>query len=211
MKAYFSVRELVFAALTVVGMQVWTIPAIAVSLPWEISVGLLGLSNMAVAPVCSFLLAVALVRIRKPGAVLLVTGLYALAALLGPGIYVATFIFMGGLFAEIVCSVLFRGYRTGPAQVAGPVLYHLGMFPAVLLLRYVGVLQNPYPNAEVWAYPIALLGIATLSALGAVLGVKVARELVRAGKLRTDDPLTIPLAPEGDPPTPEPQKEAAGS
>jgi hypothetical protein len=210
-KGYFSVRELVFAAITVVGMQVWTIPAIAVSLPWELSSGVLGLSNMAVAPVCSFLLAVALVRIRKPGAVLLITGIYALAAMMGPGVYVACFILMGGLISELVCSAVFRGYRTAAAQVAGPVLYHLGMFPSVIFLRSIGVLSSNTPLGAYpwWAYLVAAVGITVASAAGAVLGVRVARELVKAGKLRADDPKPAEPAPAVTPIAEEPMRVSA--
>lgn len=188
-RAYFSTRELVFAALTVVAMQIWTIPAIALTLPSELSLGVMGLSNMAVAPVCSFLMAIALVRLRKPGSVLLITGLYAAAAAMGPGIYISLFILMGGVFSEVVCTLAFRGYYRPAAVVAGPTLYHVGMFPSTLFLRAVGLLNNPLGKPAPWAYAVAVVGIAIAALIGSLLGLKVAQELVRAGKLRSDAPV----------------------
>jgi hypothetical protein len=187
-RAYFSTRELVFAALTVVAMQIWTIPAIALTLPSEMSLGVMGLSNMAVAPVCSLLMAIALVRLRKPGSVLLITGLYGAAAMMGPGLYITLFILMGGVFSEVVCTLAFRGYYRSAAVVAGPTLYHVGMFPATLFLRAVGLLNNPLGTAAPWAYAVALAGITIAALAGSLLGLKVAQELVRAGKLRSDAP-----------------------
>ncbi len=187
-RAYFSTRELVFAALTVVAMQIWTIPAIALTLPSELTLGVMGLSNMAVAPVCSFLMAIALVRLRKPGSVLLITGLYAAAAAMGPGVYISLFILMGGVFAEVVCTLVFRGYHRWEAVVAGPTLYHVGMFPSTLVLRSVGLLNDPLGVTAPWAYAVAVLGITIAALVGSLLGLKVAQELVRAGKLRSDAP-----------------------
>jgi hypothetical protein len=188
--SYFSTRELVFAAMTVVAMQIWTIPAIALTLPAELSLGAVGLSSMAVAPVCSALLAIALVRLRRRGSLLLVTGLYAAIAAMGPGVYVALFVLIGGLVAEAVNLAIFGGYRTRAAVLAGPTLYHLAMFPATLVLRAVGLLNNPLGQIAPWLYAASFASVGILAFLGGLAKLRVEEPSIR---------VVEPAAPAGRP------------
>lgn len=180
MSGYFSTREYVLAALLAGALLVTASIIIPLTLPLRIP----GLANAANAPFASFFLVIGLARMRKPGSLLLILGLYAVACLLiHPVIF--SFILTGALVAEGVSWLLFRGFATPTAQVTGVVLYEVTAFPAAMLFSLWLLPARALKPA--WYVFLAAEGaIVATSLLGCFAGLKVARELARAGKLNLE-------------------------
>ncbi|MFP4475679.1 MAG: hypothetical protein ACLFOY_08955 [Desulfatibacillaceae bacterium] len=179
-RGYWQTREYVFAAMISAALLVVASVVIPFTLPLRIP----GLANAVNGLFGSFFVVIGLARLRKPGALLLITGIYALICLMiSPLIF--GFILFGGVFGEIVCTLVFRGYRGTVAPVVGALLYEMGMFPAAMLLS-VFFLPERYTEIAWWVFLVAEAAIFTTSLAGALLGIKVARELARAGKLRLE-------------------------
>ena len=177
---YWTTREYVFAAMTSVALLVVASVVIPFTLPLRIP----GLTNAVNGLFGSFFLVIGLVRLRKPGSLLLITGVYSLICLsISPLIF--GFVLTGGVFGELVCSLLFRGYRGKVAPVCGAILYEMGMFPAAMGLSFF-FLPLRYTEMAPWIFGVAELAIFTTSLIGALVGLKVAAELSRAGKLQLE-------------------------
>jgi hypothetical protein len=178
--AYWTTREYVFAAMTSVALLVVASIVIPFTLPLRIP----GLVNAVNGLFGSFFLVIGLIRLRKPGSLLLITGIYSLICLsVSPVVF--GFVLTGGVFGELVCSLVFRGYRGKLAPVCGAVLYEMGMFPAAMVLS-IFFLPERYTEIAPWIFIVAELVIFTTATAGALAGLKVAGELARAGKLQLE-------------------------
>jgi|UniRef100_A0A7C5AMJ2 energy-coupling factor transport system substrate-specific component len=178
---YFSTREYVLAALLAGALLVTASIVIPLTLPLRIP----GLANAVNAPFASFFLVIGLARLRKPGSLLLILGLYATVCLLiHPVIF--SFIMAGALVAEGVCWLLFRGFATPRSQVSGVVLYEVTSFPAAMLFS-LWLLPARALKPAWYVFLVAEAAIVVTSLAGCLLGLKVARELARAGKLALED------------------------
>ncbi|MFZ2087842.1 MAG: hypothetical protein WAU47_04640 [Desulfobaccales bacterium] len=178
---YFTTREYVFAALLAGALLAVSSIIIPLTLPLRIP----GLANAVNAPFASFFLVIGLARLRKPGSLLLILGIYALICLMiHPVIFF--FIMTGAMVAEIVCWLIFRGFRTPKAQVTGVILYELASFPAAMLFS-LWLMPARALKPALWVFIVAEAAIFITALLGALAGLKVARELARAGKLHIED------------------------
>ncbi len=180
MRGYFSTREYVLAALLAGALLVTASVIIPLTLPLRIP----GLANAANAPLASFFLVIGLARLRKPGSLLLILGLYALTCLLiHPVIF--SFILTGALVAEGVSWLLFRGFATPRAQVAGVLLYEMTSFPAAMLFS-LWLLPARALKPAWYVFLAAEAAIVVTTLAGCLAGLKVARELAQAGKLNLE-------------------------
>ncbi len=177
----FTTREYVFAALLAGALLATSSIIIPLTLPLRIP----GLANTANAPFAAFFLVIGLARLRKPGSLLLINGIYALICLMIHPI-IFSFIMAGTLFSELVSWLIFRGFRSGPAQVSGAVFYEVGSFPAAMLFSLFFMPQRAMKPA-LWVFCVAEIAIIVASLVGGLAGLKVARELARAGKLQIED------------------------
>ncbi len=66
--------------------------------------------------------------------------------------------------------------------VVGAVLYEMGMFPFAMLLSFF-FLPERYGAVAPWIFLVAETAIFTTSLVGSLIGLKLARELARAGRL----------------------------
>lgn len=177
---YFTTREYVFAALLAGALLVTSSIIIPLTLPLRIP----GLANAVNAPFASFFLVIGLARLRKPGSLLLMLGIYALICLMiHPVIF--SFIMTGTVVAEIVAWLFFRGFVTPKAQVAGAVVYEMASFPAAMLFSLLFMPARALQPA-VWVFIVAEAAIIATSLIGSLAGLKVVRELARAGKLQIE-------------------------
>ncbi|BBO89139.1 hypothetical protein [Desulfosarcina ovata] len=179
-KTYWETREYVFAAMIAAALLVVASVVIPFTLPLRIP----GLANAVNGLFGSFFVVIGLARLRRPGSLILITGIYSLICLMVSPI-IFGFVLCGGLFGEVVCSLLFRGYRGKIAPVAGAVLYEMGMFPAAMLLSFF-FLPDRYSGIAWWVFIVAEAAIFCTSLAGAMAGLKVAKELSMAGKLRLE-------------------------
>lgn len=179
-KSYFTTREYVLAAMLAAALLLTSSIIIPLTLPLRIP----GLANAVNAPVAAFFLVIGLARLRRPGSLLLILGLYALVCLLIHPI-IFSFILAGAIAAEIAAWLLFRGFATRRAQLTGVIVYELVSFPAAMVLS-LWMMPERALRPALWVFLLAELAILATSLLGGLLGLKVTRELARAGKLQVD-------------------------
>ncbi len=177
----FTARDYAFAALIVAALLV----ANGIAVPLVLGIQLPGIRNAVSAPLASLLLAVALVRLQRRGAVLLVyTPLALLYSAINP--LIGSFVFAGAAFTELVCGLLLGGYRSRVVWLLTPLVYQLASFAAALGLSAFFMPAQLYRGAAWWLWVLMGTAIVALSLLGAWIGVRLARELIRAGRLRVD-------------------------
>jgi energy-coupling factor transport system substrate-specific component len=175
----FTVRDIVFlavlaAALTIVG---------ALTMPLAMTITLFGVRNAAAAAFYGMFSAIGLMKVRKPGSLVLI-GVFNGAVLL----MMAPVMFFNNLFAsllaEAVALLVFRGYEKDSAVIVTAGLFIPLTLPLSLLF---GMLLNGQGLAELVTEPQASLFICLLavflSFMGSFLGWKIGTELQKAGKL----------------------------
>jgi energy-coupling factor transport system substrate-specific component len=175
----FTVKDIVFlaiiaAALTITGM---------VTMPLVMTVTLFGVRNAAAAIFYGIFGAIALMKVPKPGALLLL-GLFngAVLLMMSPVMFFNNAV--GSLLAEAVALLIFRGYGTDRSIVTAAGLFVPFTLPLSLLF---GALINGQNLATLVEKPlISLLFCAAAVALsfaGALIGRKIGGELRKAGKI----------------------------
>lgn len=175
---YWSTKDYVFAGMTSIALFLVASVVIPVTLPLRIP----GLANTINAFFASIFMVIALIKLQKPGSILLITGIYSLICLIAASPIVFGFVLAGGTIAELICFILFRGYRGLLAPVVGTVIYEMAMFPFAMLLSFF-FLPERYGKIAPWIFAVAELAIFTTSTLGSLIGLKLALELAKAGKL----------------------------
>lgn len=175
----FTVRDIVFlaimaAALTITGM---------VTMPLVMTVTLFGVRNAAAAIFYGAFGAIALMKVPKPGALLLLGAFNgAVLLMMSPVMFGNNLV--GSLLAETVALLIFRGYGSDKAIVVAAGLFVPFTLPLSILF---GVLLNGQTLAELVEKPtLSLLFCAAAVALsfaGALIGRKIGGELRKAGKI----------------------------
>jgi len=131
---------------------------------------------------------VAIMKVRKIGT-LTIYGLFTGFPLLfmAPVMFFNNFI--GGLLAEVIVLLLFRGYEKKAAVITGAALWMVLTVPLSLpfSIWFNGSSYEHFVNTKAWQTVVIVLGVVALSILGAVIGMKIAGELQKAGKLRPSD------------------------
>ena len=147
-----------------------------------------GLQTLVTCAFYALFCAVALMKIHKPGT-LTVFGLFTGFPLLfmAPVMFFNNFI--GGLIAEAVVLLLFRSYEKKPAVVVGSALWMILTVPLSLPFSvwFNGSSFERFKNTALWQTCVIFIGVIVLSLLGAFVGLKIAGELQKAGKLRPAD------------------------
>jgi energy-coupling factor transport system substrate-specific component len=175
----YTVKDIVFlailaAALTITGM---------ITMPLVMAVTLFGVRNAGAALFYGLFGVIALMKVRKPGALLLV-GLFngAILLMMSPVMFINNVI--GSLLAEAIALLIFRSYDSDKSIVTAAGLFVPLTLPCSLLF---GMILNGKTFAEVVENPVASIFIClaaiVLSFIGAFIGLKIGRELRKAGKL----------------------------
>lgn len=183
MKKYFKkfqIKDFVFLAVLSAAMTLCG----GITMPLVMHTTLFGLRNMVAAPIYALFAAVGIMKVQKPGA-LTVIGLFSGA----PLIFFSTVMFfnnfISGIVAELLMLIIFKSY-----QKKGSVLFTAGIFMplslpvSVLFSMWLGgvsydqMLQRPLVSV------LTSLGTIVLGFVGAAVGMKIAAELQKAGKLK---------------------------
>lgn len=176
----YTVKDIVFlailaAALTITGM---------ITMPLVMTVTLFGVRNAAAAIFYGIFGAIGLMRVRKPGALILL-GLFngVVLLMMSPVMFFNNAV--GSLLAEIVTLLIFRNYRSDKSIILASGLF----VPMTLPLSIVfGMLLNGQTFAQLVEQPLVssliCVGAVALSFLGAFIGLKIGKELQKAGKLK---------------------------
>jgi hypothetical protein len=179
-QAYWSTREYVFAAMTVVILFVVS----SIIIPFTMPLRIPGLANVVISLFSNCFIVIALLRLRRPGSLLLIKGIYALICLLISPV-ITGFVLTGAIIAEAFCSLIYKGYTNKSAPVVAAVLYQMTSFPAAMFISFRFTPER-YHTVVWWVWIAAEAAIFAASLISSIVGLRIAKELARAGKLNIE-------------------------
>lgn len=176
----FQVKDFVFLAVLSAAMTLCG----GITMPLVMHTTVFGLRNMAAAPIYSIFVAIGLMKVRKPGA-LTIIGLFSGA----PLIFFSTVMFfnnfVSAIIAELIMLLIFRGYQKKVSVFVTTGIYMPFSLPISVLFSlwlngqsYAQLTSNPKISV------LTSIGTIILAFLGAAIGMKIAAELQKAGKLK---------------------------
>lgn len=177
----FSVKDVIFMAVIAAAMLVigfLTVPlAFATQIP--------GMPMVFSALPYAFFLTIAAYRVRKVGTIFLIALFNALVLLM-----MSLVMFSQSVITGILCElVIFFGfkerYHSDRGIMTGAALFQVFVIPVSFLVSFV--LANPTLDeylANLWVILPITVGTLLLGAVGSVLGLRVAKELKKAGVLK---------------------------
>lgn len=176
----FQVKDFVFLAVLSAAMTLCG----GITMPLVMHTTVFGLRNMAAAPIYSIFVAIGLMKVRKPGA-LTIIGLFSGA----PLIFFSTVMFfnnfVSAIIAELIMLLIFKGYQKKVSVFVTTGIYMPLSLPISVLFS---LWLNGQSYAQLTANPkisvLTSIGTIALAFLGAAIGMKIAAELQKAGKLK---------------------------
>lgn len=176
----FQVKDFVFLAVLSAAMTLCG----GITMPLVMHTTVFGLRNMAAAPIYSIFVAIGLMKVRKPGA-LTIIGLFSGA----PLIFFSTVMFfnnfVSAIIAELIILLIFRGYQKKVSVFVTTGIYMPFSLPISVLFS---LWLNGQSYEQLTANPkisvLTSIGTIALAFLGAAIGMKIAAELQKAGKLK---------------------------
>lgn len=176
----FQVKDFVFLAVLSAAMTLCG----GITMPLVMHTTVFGLRNMAAAPIYSIFVAIGLMKVRKPGG-LTIIGLFSGA----PLIFFSTVMFfnnfVSAIIAELIMLLIFRGYQKKVSVFVTTGIYMPFSLPISVLFS---LWLNGQSYEQLTANPkisvLTSIGTIALAFLGAAIGVKIAAELQKAGKLK---------------------------
>lgn len=176
----FQVKDFVFLAVLSAAMTLCG----GITMPLVMHTTVFGLRNMAAAPIYSIFVAIGLMKVRKPGT-LTIIGLFSGA----PLIFFSTVMFfnnfVSAIIAELIMLLIFRGYQKKVSVFITTGIYMPFSLPISVLFS---LWLNGQSYAQLTANPkisvLTSIGTIALAFLGAAIGMKIAAELQKAGKLK---------------------------
>jgi len=176
----FQVKDFVFLAVLSAAMTLCG----GITMPLVMHTTVFGLRNMAAAPIYSIFVAIGLMKVRKPGA-LTIIGLFSGV----PLIFFSTVMFfnnfVSAIIAELIMLLIFRGYQKKVSVFITTGIYMPFSLPISVLFS---LWLNGQSYAQLTANPkisvLTSIGTIALAFLGAAIGMKIAAELQKAGKLK---------------------------
>lgn len=176
----FQVKDFVFLAVLSAAMTLCG----GITMPLVMHTTVFGLRNMAAAPIYSIFVAIGLMKVRKPGA-LTIIGLFSGA----PLIFFSTVMFfnnfVSAIIAEIIMLLIFKGYQKKVSVFVTTGIYMPFSLPISVLFS---LWLNGQSYSQLTANPkisvLTSIGTIILAFLGAAIGMKIAAELQKAGKLK---------------------------
>lgn len=176
----FQVKDFVFLAVLSAAMTLCG----GITMPLVMHTTVFGPRNMAAAPIYSIFVAIGLMKVRKPGA-LTIIGLFSGA----PLIFFSTVMFfnnfVSAIIAELIMLLIFRGYQKKVSVFVTTGIYMPFSLPISVLFS---LWLNGQSYAQLTANPkisvLTSIGTIILAFLGAAIGMKIAAELQKAGKLK---------------------------
>lgn len=176
----FQVKDFVFLAVLSAAMTLCG----GITMPLVMHTTIFGLRNMAAAPIYSIFVAIGLMKVRKPGA-LTIIGLFSGA----PLIFFSTVMFfnnfVSAIIAELIMLLIFRGYQKKVSVFVTTGIYMPFSLPiSVLFSLWLNGQSYDQLTANPKISVLTSIGTIALAFLGAAIGMKIAAELQKAGKLK---------------------------
>lgn len=181
MKAFqkFTVKDIIFlailsAALTIAG---------GLTMPLVMMVTLFGLRNLVAAAIYGIFAVIALLKVRKPGALVILGFFHGVVLLMMAPVMFFNMV-IGAIVAELVALIIFKNYENDKSIAIAAGLYIPFTLPTTLIFTMVlngqtfnQVVGNPMLSG------IVCVATIVLSFVGVKIGLKIGKELQRAGKL----------------------------
>lgn len=176
----FQVKDFVFLAVLSAAMTLCG----GITMPLVMHTTVFGLRNMAAAPIYSIFVAIGLMKVRKPGA-LTIIGLFSGA----PLIFFSTVMFfnnfVSAIIAELIMLLIFKGYQKKVSVFVTTGIYMPFSLPiSVLFSLWLNGQSYDQLTANPKISVLTSIGTIALAFLGAAIGMKIAAELQKAGKLK---------------------------
>ena len=177
----FSVKDVIFMAILSAAALCTAAVMAVVS-----HVYVFGLAQLVTAFQFSIFPAIALCKIRKPGTLMFFaffTGLFEL--FMAPVMFVSSV--LTGLILEALVILIWRGYEKNAAVFFASLLYIPCTLPFNLLyyrLFSKEMMELFFKDGFKWLSVVFIAGTFAVSALGSFLGIKVSKELKKAGVLK---------------------------
>lgn len=176
----FQVKDFVFLAVLSAAMTLCG----GITIPLVMHTTVFGLRNMAAAPIYSIFVAIGLMKVRKPVA-LTIIGLFSGA----PLIFFSTVMFfnnfVSAIIAELIMLLIFRGYQKKVSVFVTTGIYMPFSLPiSVLFSLWLNGQSYDQLTANPKISVLTSIGTIALAFLGAAIGMKIAAELQKAGKLK---------------------------
>lgn len=178
----FAVKDIVFMAI-IAAVALCTSAVMAI----VAHIYIYGLAQLVTSFQMAFFLSIALMKVRKAGTVFifaLFTGLFEL--FMAPVMFVSSL--LTGLILEAIILAIFKGYKesTKPIFIVS-MLYIPFTMPFNLL--YYRLFSSEmwdlfFGSGFKYASIVCILGAFAVGALGALLGIKISKELSKAGVLK---------------------------
>lgn len=178
----FKVKDVVFLAIiSAVTLCTCAVMPLVASLQTVI----FGIAQVVTGLQISVFFAIGLMKVRKPGALFimsLLTGLFQL--MMAPPMFFSNVAI--GLLLEILVFVIFHGYQKDSAIFFAVLLYNPLSLPFNYLYnRLFGREAMAAVAARVpWITFAMTLAVIVISALGAWIGIKISRELKKSGVIK---------------------------
>ena len=177
----FQVKDFVFLAVLSAAMTLCG----GITMPLVMHTTVFGLRNMAAAPIYSIFVAIGLMKVRKPGA-LTIIGLFSGA----PLVFFSTVMFfnnfISAIIAELVMLLIFRGYeKKSSVFVTTGIYMPLSLPISVLFSLWLNGQSYEQLKANPTVSVLTSLATVALAFLGSAIGMKIANELQKAGKLKS--------------------------
>ena len=158
-------------------------------MPLVTSVPLFGIIHLVLALQFSIIPAIGLMKVRKPGSlafIALFSGV-VLIFMFAPMFFCLSFC---AILAEALTIVLFRGYKKDVACWFAATVYLPLSLPFLLIYFHLfgfasnGAAVQALTNPVWWVALLISLAVLALTALGAFIGVKIAKELQKSGVMK---------------------------
>ena len=180
----FQIKDVVFLAImSAVALATCAVMPLVISLQPLI----FGISQLVTALQIGVFFAIGLYKVRKPGSLLIMALMMGLIQLMmSPPMFLSSV--LNGVLIELIVLLLFRGYERDAAVFVAAMLHTPLSLPFNYLYnRIIKGADSPLAAVADGA-PLAAVGmtlaVVAVSALGALIGIKIARELKKSGVLK---------------------------
>ena len=179
----FQVKDIIFLAVLAAVTTLFGILGMPV-----MRSEIFGLQTLATCLFYTIFASIGIMKVRKPGTLTLF-GLFTGFPLL----FMAPVMFFNNTFSaflsEIISFVLYKGYKSKTGIVAGAANFMILTVPLSLpfSIWLSGSSYERFLSTGLIASLIDFVGVILLSVVGALIGVKIATELIRAGKLKAPE------------------------
>ena len=180
----FKVKDFVFLAITAACMLIT-----GGIMPLALGIPLFGAIELCLGLQFSIFPAIALMKVKKLGSLTLISiFLGAILAFMFFPMFIC--LILCALITELLVLIIFRGYKSDVSCLFAATIYTPLTIPFLFLwLKFMYSKENPKSaiaamiSPELWQVFTISAAVIILCFIGALIGVKIAKELRKAGKL----------------------------